>query len=70
METTLIVVKMAEDAVMGDWTPVLFVTPIVDRYRHFNDDVDDKWGNQNLTCSYNAGVVVANILENVINELH
>ena len=40
------------------------------RYRHFNDDVDDKWGNQNLTCSYNAGVVVANILENVINELH
>lgn len=70
LETTHVVVKMAEDAVMGDRTPVLFVSPIVDRYRHFNDDVDDKWGNQNLTCSYNAGVVVANILENVINELH
>ncbi|MBR3461133.1 MAG: hypothetical protein IKH20_00490 [Clostridiales bacterium] len=70
LETTHVVVKMAEDAVMGDRTPVLFVTPIVDRYEHFNDDVDDKWGHQNLTSSYNAGVVVANILENVINELY
>ena len=64
LETTHAVVKMAAGNI-----PVLFVSPIVDRYEHFNDDVDGKWGNQNRTGSYNAGVVVANMLEYFRNEL-
>ena len=43
--------------------PVLFVSPIVDRYESFDIDVDGKWGQQNAMSSYNAGVVVANMLE-------
>ena len=70
LETTHAVVKMAEFAVLEHKTPVLFVSPIVDRFKHFGDDVDGKWGGQNLTSSYNAGVVVANMMEYVINNLY
>lgn len=70
LETTHAVVKMALEA--HDKTkgiPVLFVSPVVDRYLKFDVDVDDKWGNQNRLGSYNAGVVVANMLELINNEL-
>ena len=63
LETTHAVVKMALEA--NDETkeiPVLFVSPIVDRYCHFKDDVK---GTQNHDGSYNAGVVVANMLVNI-----
>lgn len=58
LETTHAVVKMAA----GE-RKVLFVSPIVDRYTKFGEDVDDKWGSQNAIGSYNAGIVVANMLE-------
>ena len=58
LETTHAIVKMAA------WQkPVLFVSPIVDRYENFDNDVDGMWGNQNAIGSYNAGTVVANMLE-------
>jgi hypothetical protein len=58
LETTHAVVKMAA----GE-RRVLFVSPIVDRYNQFKNDVDNTWGNQNAIGSYNAGIVVANMLE-------
>lgn len=58
LETTHAVVKMAA----GE-RRVLFVSPIVDRYNQFKNDVDNTWGNQNAIGSYNAGTVVANMLE-------
>ncbi len=64
LETTHSVVKMASADI-----PVLFISPIVDRYHKFDVDVDDKWGNQNRLGSYNAGVVVANILELFRNKI-
>lgn len=60
LETTHAVVKKA---VKGLMIPVLFVSPIVDRYLCFNSDVVGNWGEQNRKGSYNAGVVVANMLE-------
>ena len=60
LETTHAVVKKA---VKGLMIPVLFVSPIVDRYLCFKKDVDDNWGEQNHKGSYNAGVVVANMLQ-------
>ena len=70
LETTHTVVKKAaKEAVTGKDIPVLFVSPIVDRYERFDDDVDGKWGEQNRSSSFNAGVVVANMLEYFRNEL-
>lgn len=62
LETTHAVVKMIAPKI-----PVLFVSPIVDRYLNFDVDVDGKWGNQNRVGSSNAGVVVANMLEEFRN---
>lgn len=67
LETTHAVVKMA--ALEKGNIPVLFVSPIVDRYERFDDDVDGKWGEQNRRSSFNAGVAVANMLEYFRNEL-
>lgn len=58
LETTHAVVKIVADE--NNKIPVLFVSPITDRYKKFGQDVDDK---QNHDCSYNAGVVVANLME-------
>ena len=58
LETTHAVVKIVADE--NNKIPVLFVSPITDRYKKFVPDVDDK---QNHDCSYNAGVVVANLME-------
>ena len=63
LETTHAVVKMAAEAIKGKGFPVLFISPVVDRYKSFDSDVDGKWGVQNAVASYNAGVVVANMLD-------
>ncbi|MCR5087763.1 MAG: hypothetical protein K6B39_10245 [Lachnospiraceae bacterium] len=65
LETTHAVVKLAADDIFGaeKQFPVLFVSPIVDRYKSFGTDVDDKWGLQNAIGSFNAGVVTANMLD-------
>ncbi len=70
LETTHTVVKKAaKEAIAEKDIPVLFVSPIVDRYERFDDDVDGKWGEQNRKSSFNAGVVVVNMLEYFRNEL-
>lgn len=46
--------------------PVNFISPIVDRYLKFDEDVDGKYGKQNFTCSYNGGVVTGHML-NILN---
>jgi len=43
--------------------PVNFISPIVDRYLHFDEDVDGMYGKQNFVCSYNGGVVTGHILK-------
>lgn len=53
IETTHGIVRMAANG-----KPTLFVSPITDRYKHFNEDVDPA-GKQNTAASYNAGVTVA-----------
>ncbi|MBO4911334.1 MAG: hypothetical protein J5504_01295 [Butyrivibrio sp.] len=68
LETTHGVIRMAVDKVFQDSAvkiPVLFVSPIVDRYLCFDEDVDDRWGMQNKVASYNAGVAVINMLEHI-----
>jgi len=47
--------------------PVNFISPIVDRYLKFDDDVDGKYGKQNFICSYNGGVVTGHMLK-ILNE--
>ena len=66
IETTHAVVRMAAN--LQHNIPVLFVSPIVDRFLCFKEDVVEDWGEQNLKGSYNAGVVVANMLECFRNE--
>lgn len=43
-------------------TSVIFVSPIVDRYHKFAEDVS---GHQNEFCSYNAGVAVAEYIKRI-----
>lgn len=64
IETTHGIVKMsaAEAAGGKHLYPVLFVSPITDRYLHFDDDVD---GAQNYTAGYNAGIAVGVLMENM-----
>lgn len=66
LETTHAVVKMAAGTI-----PVIFVSPTVDRYHRFAEDVglDSNWGSQNRIGSFNAGVVVGNILEHLADKL-
>jgi len=47
--------------------PVNFISPIVDRYLKFDEDVDGKYGKQNYICSYNGGVVTGHMLK-ILNE--
>lgn len=61
IETTHGVVKMAVANTLGEKVPVMFVSPITDRYEKFSEDVGDD-GEQNFACSYNGGVATANIL--------
>lgn len=56
IETTHGIVRMSAGNI-----PTLFVSPITDRYMHFDDDVD-KEGVQNRIAANNAGVAVAELL--------
>lgn len=44
----------------ADEISVIFVSPIVDRYHHFADDVRDS---QNDACAYNSGVIVSAFIQ-------
>lgn len=57
IETTHGIVRMCAGT-----TPTLFVSPITDRYTHFDEDVNEA---QNNTAGYNAGVTVAMFLREV-----
>jgi len=48
--------------------PVNFISPIVDRYLKFDNDVDGKEGKQNFICSYNGGIVTGYALQ-IMNTL-
>lgn len=70
IETTHGVVKKALDFVQKEKSyakeiPVMFISPITDRYKHFKDDVQ---GDQNHICSYNGGVATGHILK-ILNKL-
>lgn len=62
IETTHGVVNMSvRSAFPTNTPPVLFVSPITDRYLHFNDDVGTD-GLQNYIAGFNAGVAVGELL--------
>jgi len=70
IETTHgVVVKALKDVCKetGKDIPVNFISPIVDRYLKFDEDVDGKYGKQNYVCSYNGGVVTGHMLK-ILNE--
>ena len=67
LETTHAMVKMAAEAT--NQAPVLFVSPIVDRYEKFNDDVGKSWDEQNFISSYNSAIVVSNMLQLIKDKL-
>lgn len=58
IETTHGIVRMATPKEIS----VIFVSPIVDRYCSFAEDVK---GHQNEFCSYNAGVAVAEYIKRI-----
>lgn len=64
IETTHGIVRMCA----GD-TPTIFVSPITDRYKCFAEDVDPQ-GQQNTAASYNAGVTVALLLQELDKQAH
>jgi hypothetical protein len=55
IETTHGVVRLSSEK------PILFVSPITDRYLHFKEDVDDS-GVQSYIASFNAGITVSDML--------
>ena len=62
IETTHGIVNMSvKNAFPTNTPPVLFVSPITDRYLHFNDDVGTD-GLQNYIAGYNAGIAVGELL--------
>lgn len=66
LETTHGVVSMAANTNDGKHVPVMFVSPITDRYEHFSEDVDDA---QNYIAAFNAGIAVGEILI-MLNDLN
>ena len=64
IETTHVLVRSAAGK-----RPTLFVSPITDRYRCFNVDVDPE-GRQNHAASYNAGVTTALLLRELDKSAH
>ena len=54
IETTHGVVKLRADEI-----PILFISPITDRFGHFDDDVTPQ---QNYVAAFNAGVVLQELL--------
>lgn len=65
LETTHGIVSMAANSNKEKHVPVIFVSPITDRYLHFSDDVDDV---QNYIASFNAGIAVGEILVMLNNQ--
>lgn len=59
LETTHGIVSMAANPIGGKHVPVIFVSPITDRYLCFSEDVDDV---QNYIAGFNAGLAVGEIL--------
>lgn len=59
LETTHGIVSMAANPIGGKHVPVIFVSPITDRYLRFSEDVDDV---QNYIAGFNAGIAVGEIL--------
>lgn len=66
LETTHAIVKMAAGTV-----PVTFVSPVVDRYKKFAEDVgiDGNDHTQDKECSHNSGVVVPIMLKHIYDKL-
>ena len=75
IETTHGVVRMAAGDAYGKNTPpVIFVSPITDRFVRFDKDVTstkdkEKFDNQNYACSYNSGIAVAHMMKFLDNKL-
>ena len=68
IETTHGVVRMAAEAKYGANVPVIFVSPITDRFVRFDKDVTSTVGktgfeSQNYACSYNSGVALAHMMK-------
>ena len=61
IETTHALIKVAA----GIETPFIFVSGIVDRYLHFNDDVPNPPYPQNFVGAHNAGIVIAGLLDSI-----
>lgn len=59
LETTHGIVSMAANLKKPKHVPVIFVSPITDRYLCFSKDVDDA---QNYIAGFNAGIAVGEIL--------
>jgi len=53
IETTHGVVKISTEA------PIIFISPVTDRFGHFNDDVSSI---QNYVAAFNGGVVLRELL--------
>lgn len=66
LETTHAIVKMAAGTV-----PVTFVSPVVDRYKKFAEDVgiDGNDHTQDKECSHNSGIVVPIMLKHLYKSL-
>lgn len=67
IETTHGIVKKAfetssREQFIKNNIPVMFVSPITDRYLKFDEDVDGTDGKQNFECSYNSGIATGNVL--------
>lgn len=65
LETTHGIVSMAANPDGMPPIPVIFVSPITDRYLHFSSDVDDV---QNYVAAFNSGIAVGEMLV-LINSL-
>ena len=68
IETTHGVVRMAAEAKYGANVPVIFVSPITDRFVRFDKDVTSTVGktgfeSQNYASSYNSGVALAHMMK-------
>lgn len=61
LETTHGLIRVAA----GENAPFLFVSGVVDRVGHFDDDVSDTPCSQNTVGAYNAGVTVAWMLASI-----
>ena len=66
IETTHGVVRMAaEKAYGGDVPPVIFVSPITDRFVRFDRDVTSTGDKQNYACSRNGGIAIAHMMKHL-----